>query len=53
VCDVALMNTYYFGKMKFNEKNPEQKYWAKATQLILLLQIKLTEVTTLTLLVVG
>ena len=34
VCDVALMNTYYFGKMKFNEKNPEQKDWAKAINLI-------------------
>jgi iron(III) transport system substrate-binding protein len=31
---VALMNTYYFGKMKFNEKNPEQKDWAKAINLI-------------------
>ena len=28
VCDIAVMNTYYFGKMKFNEKNPEQKEWA-------------------------
>ena len=34
VCDVALMNTYYFGKMKFNEKNPEQKDWAKAINLV-------------------
>ena len=34
VCDVALMNTYYFGKMKYNEKNPEQKDWAKAINLI-------------------
>ena len=24
VCDIAIMNTYYYGKMKFNEKNPEQ-----------------------------
>ena len=29
-CDVALMNTYYYGKMKFNEKNPEQKNWANS-----------------------
>jgi len=34
VCDIAVMNTYYFGKMKFNEKNPEQKDWAKAINLI-------------------
>ncbi len=34
VCDVALMNTYYYGKMKFNEKNPEQKEWADAIDLV-------------------
>ena len=34
VCDIAVMNTYYFGKMKFNEKNPEQKEWAKYINLI-------------------
>ena len=34
VCDIALMNTYYFGKMKFNEKNPEQKDWAKSINLV-------------------
>ena len=34
VCDIAVMNTYYFGKMKFNEKNPEQKEWAKSIKLI-------------------
>jgi iron(III) transport system substrate-binding protein len=34
VCDIALMNTYYFGKMKFNEKNPEQKNWAKSINLV-------------------
>ena len=28
------LNTYYFGKMKFNEKNPEQKEWAKSINLI-------------------
>ena len=28
------MNTYYFGKMKFNEKNPEQKEWASSLRLI-------------------
>ena len=26
------MNTYYFGKMKFNEKNPEQKEWANSIE---------------------
>ena len=34
VCDIALMNTYYFGKMKFNEKNPEQKEWAKSINIV-------------------
>ena len=34
VCDIAIMNTYYYGKMKFNEKNPEQKKWAKSIDLI-------------------
>tara|TARA_B100000029_G_scaffold469413_1_gene507246 strand:- start:4503 stop:5516 length:1014 start_codon:yes stop_codon:yes gene_type:complete len=34
VCDVAIMNTYYFGKMKFNTKNPEQKEWASAIKLV-------------------
>jgi iron(III) transport system substrate-binding protein len=28
------MNTYYFGKMKFNEKNPEQQEWAKSINLV-------------------
>ena len=32
-CDVALMNTYYFGKMKFSEDQPEQKAWADAIEL--------------------
>tara|TARA_B100000282_G_scaffold261691_1_gene210770 strand:+ start:52 stop:1065 length:1014 start_codon:yes stop_codon:yes gene_type:complete len=35
-CDVALMNTYYYGKMKFNEKNPEQKNWANSLRLVFL-----------------
>jgi len=34
VCDIVLMNTYYFGKMKFNEKNPEQKKWAQSINLV-------------------
>ncbi len=31
---IAVMNTYYFGKMKFNEKNPEQKEWANSIELV-------------------
>ena len=34
VCDIAIMNTYYYGKMKFNVKNPEQKDWANAINII-------------------
>ena len=34
ICDIAIMNTYYFGKMKFNEKNPEQKEWASSIRLV-------------------
>ena len=37
-CDVAIMNSYYFGKMKFNNKQPEQQDWAKALTLIFLNQ---------------
>ena len=29
-CDLAIGNSYYFGKMKFNDKKPEQKAWAAA-----------------------
>ena len=32
-CDVALMNTYYFGKMKYAKDQPEQKKWADAIEL--------------------
>ena len=32
-CNVALMNTYYYGKMKFNEEKPEQKQWADAMEI--------------------
>ena len=34
ICDIAVMNTYYYGKMKFNKKNLEQKEWAKAINII-------------------
>ena len=33
-CDVALMNTYYFGKMANNDENPEQKEWANSLRLV-------------------
>ncbi len=33
-CDVALMNTYYYGKMKFNQKEPEQRAWADSIELV-------------------
>jgi iron(III) transport system substrate-binding protein len=34
LCDVALINTYYMGKMATNDKEPEQKTWAKAVRVI-------------------
>lgn len=37
-CDVAIMNSYYFGKMKFNKKNPEQREWAAAINIVFLNQ---------------
>ncbi len=33
-CDVAVGNTYYMGKMASNEKDPEQKEWAQAVNII-------------------
>ena len=39
VCDIALMNTYYYGKMKFNKKNPEQKNWADSINLVFTNQV--------------
>jgi iron(III) transport system substrate-binding protein len=33
-CDLALGNTYYMALMTKNEKNPEQKDWAKAIKLV-------------------
>ena len=32
-CDIALMNTYYFGKMKFSKEQPEQKEWADSMEI--------------------
>lgn len=34
VCDIALINNYYYGKMKFNTKKPEQQAWAKSVDLV-------------------
>ncbi len=34
VCDVAVANTYYVGKMATNEKKPEQKAWAEAIRVV-------------------
>ncbi|WP_210398191.1 Fe(3+) ABC transporter substrate-binding protein [Motiliproteus sediminis] len=34
VCDLAIGNTYYFGKMLHNTKNPEQVDWANSVNLI-------------------
>lgn len=33
-CDLAIGNTYYVGLMKTNEKQPEQKEWAKAIKVL-------------------
>lgn len=33
-CDLAIMNTYYFGKMKFNTKNPEQQEWIDTLKIV-------------------
>ncbi|WP_432696283.1 Fe(3+) ABC transporter substrate-binding protein [Marinobacterium sp. YM272] len=34
VCDLALGNSYYYGKMATNEKEPEQKEWAASANLV-------------------
>lgn len=33
-CDLALINTYYIGAMRHNEKEPEQKEWAESIGVI-------------------
>jgi len=33
-CDVALMNTYYYGAMANNTKNPEQQDWANSIRMV-------------------
>ena len=34
LCDVAVGNTYYMGKMATNEKDPEQKEWAESVVIV-------------------
>lgn len=34
VCDLAIGNTYYFGKMLHNKKSPEQIEWANSVNLV-------------------
>jgi len=34
VCDFALINNYYYGFMKFNQKKPEQQAWADSVYLV-------------------
>ncbi len=34
LCDVAVGNTYYMGKMATNEKDPEQKKWAESVVIV-------------------
>lgn len=34
ICDVSLGNNYYLGLMTTNEKNPEQKQWAAAVNIL-------------------
>lgn len=38
LCDVALMNTYYYGLMKYNQEKTEQQDWAKSVKIIFLNQ---------------
>ncbi len=34
VCDIAIANTYYMGKMLTNDKKPQQKQWAAAVRIV-------------------
>ena len=34
VCDIALINNYYYGLMKFNKEKPEQQGWADSVYLV-------------------
>lgn len=33
-CDISIGNTYYMGKMETNDKEPEQKEWAKSVRIL-------------------
>lgn len=35
ICDIAVANSYYVGKMRTNEKEPEQKAWGEAIEVLL------------------
>ena len=41
-CDIALINNYYFGKLKFSE-DPEQREWINGLKLIFPNQEPVTE----------
>lgn len=34
ICDIAVANTYYMGKMATNEDKPEQKAWAESVRIV-------------------
>lgn len=34
VCDVSIVNTYYYGLMATNDKEPEQKQWAASVKVV-------------------
>jgi iron(III) transport system substrate-binding protein len=34
ICDLAISNTYYMGKMQTNDKKPEQKKWAASVKML-------------------
>ncbi|MHC8509154.1 MAG: Fe(3+) ABC transporter substrate-binding protein [Rhodospirillales bacterium] len=34
LCDIAVANTYYMGKMAANDEKPEQKKWAEAVRMV-------------------
>ena len=34
ICDLAIGNSYYYGKMLFNEDKPQQKEWGKSISLL-------------------
>ena len=38
LCDVAIMNTYYYGLMKYNLKKTEQQQWVKSLRIVFLNQ---------------